>query len=55
MFWKPTLAVQCDAATFLVEVCSLLDGYSCSTQWVQTLRTNELEKEEENRLATFTD
>jgi len=49
MFWKPTLAVQCDAASFIIEVAKRLDGYSCPVQWVQILSAREHEKEEENR------
>lgn len=48
MFWKPTLAAECDAASFLIEVSKHLAEYTCPTQWIQTLRTREQAKDDEN-------
>ncbi|XP_077986669.1 2-hydroxyacyl-CoA lyase 2-like [Glandiceps talaboti] len=49
MFWKPTLAVQADPATFLVQLQEKLGGYKCDTEWVTLLKGRDAEKEESNR------
>ncbi|CAL1548616.1 unnamed protein product [Lymnaea stagnalis] len=48
MFWKPTLAVQADVASFLVSVVSGLKGYKCDSEWVKTLQKRDQEKESAN-------
>ncbi|XP_059174178.1 2-hydroxyacyl-CoA lyase 2-like [Physella acuta] len=48
MFWKPTLAVQSDVASFLVSVIGKLKGYKCDPDWVKTLQTRDQEKEAAN-------
>uniref|UniRef100_A0A2C9LFX1 2-hydroxyacyl-CoA lyase 2 n=1 Tax=Biomphalaria glabrata TaxID=6526 RepID=A0A2C9LFX1_BIOGL len=48
MFWKPTLAVQSDVASFLVSVISGLKGYKCDPDWVKLLRKRDIEKETAN-------
>lgn len=49
MFWKPTLAVQSDVASFLVSVIGGLKGYKCDPDWVKLLRKRDIEKETANR------
>lgn len=48
MFWKPTLAVQADVASFLVSVVSGLKGYKCDPEWVKLLQSRDLETEKAN-------
>ncbi|XP_005095679.1 2-hydroxyacyl-CoA lyase 2 [Aplysia californica] len=48
MFWKPTLAVQSDVASFITSVVSGLKGYKCDPEWVSLLRSRDQEKEEAN-------
>ena len=45
MFWKPTVAVQGDAASFIVALKNGLKGYKCNSEWPETLkqRDNEIE------------
>ncbi|CAG5127592.1 unnamed protein product, partial [Candidula unifasciata] len=48
MFWKPTLAVQSDVASFLVAVVGGLKGYKCDSEWVKLLQSRDLETEKAN-------
>lgn len=48
VMWNPTLAVQADVGSFLVEVSKGVAGYSCSKDWIQTLRARDAEKETAN-------
>ncbi|XP_072182108.1 2-hydroxyacyl-CoA lyase 2-like [Diadema setosum] len=48
MFWKPTLAVEGDPASFLVELQKGLQGYKCDEEWLKTLRARDEEKEAAN-------
>ncbi|XP_031565724.1 acetolactate synthase-like protein, partial [Actinia tenebrosa] len=50
MFWKPSIAIQGDPASFLVSLCENLKGYSCPKDWVETLKERDLEKEKTNSL-----
>ncbi|XP_057265902.1 2-hydroxyacyl-CoA lyase 2 [Pezoporus wallicus] len=49
VFWKARLAVQGDAASFVVRLARSLPGYGCSGEWLQRLRERERGKEQENR------
>ncbi|XP_071099924.1 2-hydroxyacyl-CoA lyase 2-like [Haliotis cracherodii] len=49
MFWKPTLAVQGDVGSFMVEVARGMRGYKCDPDWVKTLRDRDEEKEVANK------
>ncbi|XP_053907906.1 2-hydroxyacyl-CoA lyase 2 isoform X1 [Cuculus canorus] len=49
VFWKPRLAVQGDAASFVVRLAQSLRGYGCSRDWVEALREAEEKKEQVNR------
>ncbi|XP_067655613.1 2-hydroxyacyl-CoA lyase 2-like [Haliotis asinina] len=49
MFWKPTLAVQGDIGSFMVDVAAGMKGYKCDPDWVKTLRDRDEEKEIANR------
>ncbi|XP_002741068.3 2-hydroxyacyl-CoA lyase 2, partial [Saccoglossus kowalevskii] len=48
MFWKPSIAIQGDPASFIVELQKKLDGYKCDTEWVSTLKERDMEKEKTN-------
>ncbi|KAM6394828.1 2-hydroxyacyl-CoA lyase 2 [Rhynochetos jubatus] len=49
VFWKPRLAVQGDAASFVVRLARSLRGYACPTDWVEGLREADRKKERANR------
>ncbi|OXB52555.1 UNVERIFIED_CONTAM: hypothetical protein H355_013864 [Colinus virginianus] len=49
VFWRPRLAVQGDAASFVVGLARRLRGFSCPTEWMQRLREAEQRKERANR------
>ncbi|XP_064293240.1 2-hydroxyacyl-CoA lyase 2 [Phalacrocorax carbo] len=49
VFWKPRLAVQGDAASFVVRLAQSLRGYSCPKDWVEELREADRKKEQANR------
>ncbi|KAK3102444.1 hypothetical protein FSP39_011418 [Pinctada imbricata] len=49
MFWKPTIAVESDVASFMVSVANGLKGYKCDAEWVQKLKQKDDEKEKANR------
>ncbi|XP_033927831.1 2-hydroxyacyl-CoA lyase 2 isoform X2 [Melopsittacus undulatus] len=49
VFWSARLAVQGDAAAFVVRLARSLPGYGCSREWLQRLRERERSKEQENR------
>ncbi|XP_041467201.1 2-hydroxyacyl-CoA lyase 2-like [Lytechinus variegatus] len=48
LFWKPTLAIQGDPASYLVEIQKGLGSYTCNEDWIQTLRDRDQEKETAN-------
>ena len=46
MFWKPTVAIQADVGTFLVELSEAADGiHSYDPEWISTLQRRDREKE----------
>ncbi|XP_067170738.1 2-hydroxyacyl-CoA lyase 2 isoform X1 [Apteryx mantelli] len=49
VFWKPRLAVQGDAASFLVKLSQSLCGYSCPREWLEGLQEGDRRKEAANR------
>ncbi|KAM9263949.1 2-hydroxyacyl-CoA lyase 2 [Morus bassanus] len=49
VFWKPRLAVQGDAASFVVRLARSLRGYACPKDWVEGLREADRKKEQANR------
>ncbi|XP_073234556.1 2-hydroxyacyl-CoA lyase 2-like [Porites lutea] len=50
MFWKPTVAIQGDPATFIVSLHQALKGYNCPADWVDMLKERDIEKEKVNSL-----
>ena len=53
MFWKPSVAVRSDVATFLVRLCEKLSGVGWSgadSEWIDTLRNRDDDKERKNAL-----
>lgn len=49
VFWKPRLAVQGDAASFVARLARSLRGYACPRDWVEGLRQADRKKEQANR------
>ena len=49
MFWKPTVAIQADVASFILELSRGLKGYNCDKDWIDSLKKKDAEKEEANR------
>ncbi|XP_074423274.1 2-hydroxyacyl-CoA lyase 2 isoform X2 [Larus michahellis] len=49
VFWKPRLAVQGDAASFVVRLARSLQGFACPGDWGEQLREAERKKETANR------
>ena len=49
MFWKPTIAVEGDVASFIVQISQGLHGYKCDPDWIQKLKDKDEEKEKANR------
>ena len=49
MFWKPALAVQADAASFLVDVQKRIGKLEIDGDWISKLKKKDVEKEEANR------
>ncbi|KAJ0063635.1 hypothetical protein NL108_004486, partial [Boleophthalmus pectinirostris] len=49
MFWKPTVAIQGDAGSFLVNLSKGLKGHRCSEEWPQSLKSGDTTKEKANR------
>uniref|UniRef100_H2Y6A6 IlvB-like protein n=1 Tax=Ciona savignyi TaxID=51511 RepID=H2Y6A6_CIOSA len=47
MFWKPTIAIQADAASLLVDIAKNLN-YSCPCDWTVQLKQGDIEKEKKN-------
>jgi len=45
MFWKPTVAVQADVGSFLVELSKTADGLEWDADWIPTLQKRDQEKE----------
>nr|XP_006642294.1 PREDICTED: acetolactate synthase-like protein [Lepisosteus oculatus] len=49
MFWKPTVAIQGDAGSFLLRLSEGLKGHRCPPDWPQSLKEGDLAKEKANR------
>uniref|UniRef100_A0A4W6CV34 2-hydroxyacyl-CoA lyase 2 n=1 Tax=Lates calcarifer TaxID=8187 RepID=A0A4W6CV34_LATCA len=49
MFWKPTIAIQGDAGSFLVRLSKGLKGHRCPEEWPQSLKVGDVTKENTNR------
>ncbi|XP_010755421.2 2-hydroxyacyl-CoA lyase 2 [Larimichthys crocea] len=49
MFWKPTIAIQGDAGSFLVRLSKGLKGHHCPEEWPQSLKAGDVTKENTNR------
>lgn len=49
MFWKPTVAVQGDAGSFLLRLSKALKGHKCPEEWPQSLKEGDNVKEKANR------
>ena len=49
MFWKPTVAVQADAADFMVRLQSKVGKLHYSDGWLAKLKERDTQKEEANR------
>ena len=52
MFWKPTVAVQGDVASFILELSKGVKGYKCDPEWIGMLRNKDKSKEDANRFAS---
>lgn len=48
MFWRPSLAIQGDVASFVVELARALPDFKCPQSWLQTLRQRDEDKEAKN-------
>ncbi|KAM4651711.1 2-hydroxyacyl-CoA lyase 2 [Discoglossus pictus] len=48
MFWKPTVAIQGDAASFITKLWEGLKGYSCPSDWSESLKAGDIDKEKAN-------
>ncbi|CAH1787364.1 unnamed protein product [Owenia fusiformis] len=48
MFWKPHIAIQADAGSFIVGLQQGLKGYTCNKEWPQTLKDRDNVKEKAN-------
>uniref|UniRef100_A0A8C5AZ81 2-hydroxyacyl-CoA lyase 2 n=1 Tax=Gadus morhua TaxID=8049 RepID=A0A8C5AZ81_GADMO len=49
MFWKPTVAIQGDAGSFLLQLSKGLKGHKCPEEWPQSLKAGDETKENANR------
>uniref|UniRef100_A0A8C0XX86 2-hydroxyacyl-CoA lyase 2 n=1 Tax=Cyprinus carpio carpio TaxID=630221 RepID=A0A8C0XX86_CYPCA len=49
MFWKPTVAIQGDAGSFLLRLSKDLKGHRCPEEWPRSLKEGEAIKEKANR------
>lgn len=49
VYWNPNIAIQGDPASFLVDLSNALKGYKGSSEWIETLRKKDDEKEAINR------
>ncbi|XP_068173419.1 2-hydroxyacyl-CoA lyase 2 [Antennarius striatus] len=47
--WTPTIAIQGDAGSFLVQLAKGLKGHRCPEEWPQSLKAADLTKENANR------
>uniref|UniRef100_A0A672STM5 2-hydroxyacyl-CoA lyase 2 n=1 Tax=Sinocyclocheilus grahami TaxID=75366 RepID=A0A672STM5_SINGR len=49
MFWKPTVAIQGDAGSFLLRLSKALKGHRCPEEWPRILKEGDTIKEKANR------
>ncbi|XP_061916492.1 2-hydroxyacyl-CoA lyase 2 [Entelurus aequoreus] len=49
MFWKPTVAIQGDAGSFLLQLSKGLKGHRCPVEWSESLKAGDSAKENANR------
>uniref|UniRef100_A0A667X929 2-hydroxyacyl-CoA lyase 2 n=1 Tax=Myripristis murdjan TaxID=586833 RepID=A0A667X929_9TELE len=49
LFWKPTVAIQGDAGSFLLRLSKGLKGHRCPEEWPQKLKAGDVTKENANR------
>ncbi|XP_052067648.1 2-hydroxyacyl-CoA lyase 2-like [Mytilus californianus] len=49
MFWKPTIAIEGDVASFITELADGLKGFKCDQEWIQKLKDKDNDKENVNR------
>uniref|UniRef100_A0A671L0B9 2-hydroxyacyl-CoA lyase 2 n=1 Tax=Sinocyclocheilus anshuiensis TaxID=1608454 RepID=A0A671L0B9_9TELE len=49
MFWKPTVAIQGDAGSFLLRLSKALKGHRCPEEWPRSLKEGDAIKEKANR------
>ncbi|KAG5844583.1 hypothetical protein ANANG_G00164050 [Anguilla anguilla] len=49
MFWKPTVAIQGDAGSFLLSLSRGLKGHRCPEDWPRSLKDGDRTKENSNR------
>lgn len=49
MFWKPTLAVQADAGTFITQLSQRIGKLVYDEDWLSNLKQKDNNKEEANR------
>ena len=49
MFWKPTIALECDVGSFLLELSKTADDLEWDPEWITILQKRDKEKEEANR------
>ncbi len=49
MFWKPTIALQADVGSFIVDLARGLKGYKCDPDWAKQLKDKDTAKEDANR------
>ena len=49
IYWTPSLAVEADPASFVLELADSLKGFKGSDDWLNSLREKDVAKEEANR------
>ncbi|XP_063799034.1 2-hydroxyacyl-CoA lyase 2 isoform X2 [Pseudophryne corroboree] len=49
MFWKPTVAIQGDAGSFIISLLEGLKGYTCPSDWTEGLKAGDVTKEKANQ------
>ncbi|XP_074659901.1 2-hydroxyacyl-CoA lyase 2-like [Tubulanus polymorphus] len=50
MFWKPTVAIQGDAAHFITALAKSLKDYKCDPEWPRMLQNREREVDQKNEV-----
>ncbi|XP_077314069.1 2-hydroxyacyl-CoA lyase 2 isoform X2 [Lithobates pipiens] len=49
MFWKPAVAIQGDAGSFIAQLAEGLKGYTCPKDWPEGLKSGDETKEKANQ------